>query len=783
MLIFDRVGGYGDCLLPIYSHATEDRPFTDHLAAINELMQAALDHEDYTYGKLLQNLPIARELGRPPLINAVLTFAPQEAPCFAGLVVEEDCAPKSFVNFDLLFGVHEAHGGLIINVNYNRDLLEPATITHWLGHFHVLLAGIAEKPETTLATLPLLDADSRRQLLTEWNHTAMDYPAGCLHGLFEQQVMKTPRADALVVGRERLTYAQLNRRANRIAHHLRSVGVGRESLVAVFLDRSADLVCALLGVLKAGGAYVPLDPEYPADRLTHVLDDSGAQFILTDEKLAFTLRGFPLSPSLRILCVDTDFIWAPETNLPPLTRPDHLAYVIYTSGSTGRPKGVALEHRNAVAFVHWAGVVFDSEQLNGVLASTSVCFDLSVFELFVTLAHGGKIILANHALELPTLPAANEVRLIVSVPSIIAELLRMDGIPTSVTTVTLAGEPLPVDTVKQLYALSHIHKVWDLYGPTETTTYSTFALRAPDQPATIGRPIANTQVYLLDEALQPVPLGLVGELFIGGHGVARGYLYQPDLTAQKFIADPFSTESGTRLYRTGDLCRYRPDGNLHYLGRRDHQVKIRGVRIELGEIETALRAQPAIAEAVVVAREDSPGHKRLVAYLTRHAADCAQPESDFVAQLRVELRARLTKPMIPEVFVILDRLPLTPNGKIDRKALPAPAAALPSVASSAPVAPFSATEEALAAFWTEVLELPTIGVNDNFFELGGHSLLAMRLIVRIREGLQIDLPIRALFEAPTIATLAAKVEDILLAEIAPPEATVDYETSKHPINQ
>jgi amino acid adenylation domain-containing protein len=770
----ERVVGHCVNLLPIYGTSEKNQPFTRFVGEIKELMQAAHDHDHYTYGNLLEKLPLSREPKRPPLINAVLTMSPEGDIPFEGLQVSEQSCPKSRVNFDLMFGVCEDDTGLVIELNYNRDLFAAETVQRWLGHFHAMLDGIAGRPDTPVAALPLLGAKERQRMLFDWNDTAMACPPVCLHELFEARVREQPEVIALVAGHERLTYAELNRRANRVAHHLRDLGVGPESLVGIFMKRSADMVCAMMGVLKAGGAYVPMDPEYPADRIAYMLADSRAHTVLTQEKLAGTLRDFMASLSRvpHCVCVDTDeqVAFADISNPRVITRPENLCYVFYTSGSTGRPKGVALEHRNSVAFVQWAGVVFDAQQLDGVLASTSICFDLSVFELFVTLGHGGKVILAPTAIDLPSLPAANEVRLIVTVPSILRELLRMKGLPSSLTTVTTAGEFLPVELVRQLSELPHVQKVWDLYGPTETTTYSTFTLRAPDKPATIGRPIANTRVYILDEQLQPVPVGSFGELFIGGAGVAREYLNQPELTAQRFLPDPFTGNPEDRMYRTGDLCRYRADGTIEYAGRIDHQIKIRGLRVELGEIESILLGHPGVSEAVVVAREDSPGKQSLVAYLARHSPAASESESDFVADVRRRLEARLPRGMVPEAILVLDRLPLTPNGKVDRKALPVPAETSrieTSSATTAPehVAPRTLTEETLSAIWSELLERNHFGVHDDFFQLGGHSLVALRLISRVREALQIELPIKAVFQSPTIAGLATIVDQILLEEI------------------
>jgi amino acid adenylation domain-containing protein len=642
----DNLVGHCVNMLPVRTNADDNPALTEFVSRVNRAVLDAREHECFTYGRLLQELTFTRQPGRAPLVGAIFNFERKgdEGVAFAGLRAEVDLNPHSYVTFDLFLNIREARDGLILDLEYDAALFDSATAQRWLDHLQTLLEGMVAAPDSKLSDLPLLSPPEKQRLLVEWNNTALPYPAqACLHDAFEQHAAATPGAIALVDGAQRVTYGELNDAANRIAHQLRALGAGREARIGICMTRTWKLVAAVLGVLKAGGAYVPLDPAYPAERLAFIQQDARLHTLLTETALAPRLADSQRSGSEpaaggtpHVVCLDAAWpmsVTPDAGNPPPLARADTLAYVIYTSGSTGRPKGVAIEHRNAVAFVHWAGTVYDRRTLDGVLAATSVCFDLSVFELFVPLSHGGKIILAANALALPAISAAGEVRLVNTVPSAIAELLRLGGIPSSVETVNLAGELLPPETVRQLYALPHVRRVYDLYGPTETTTYSTFALREPDGRATIGRPIGNTQVYVLDEHRQPVPIGVPGELYIGGAGVARGYLDRPELTAGRFITDPFSSEAAARLYRTGDRVRYRADGSLELLGRLDHQVKVRGFRIEPAEIETVLQSHPRVAESVVVAREDTPGDKRMVAYVTPRApsTDGTPDEKQWIA--------------------------------------------------------------------------------------------------------------------------------------------------------
>jgi len=612
---------------------------------------------------------------------------------------------------------------------------------------------------------PALATNDRHKVLVEWNQTQAPYPRNaCLHHRFETQAGATPHATALVVDRERLTYRELNSRANRVAHRLRSQGVGPEILVGIFLKRSVDLVCALLGVLKAGGAYVPMDPAYPPDRLAFMMQDARVHTVLTQTSLATTLLTLTTAdgaPTPAIACVDTNGHELPAAwaeNPPATATASNLAYVIYTSGSTGRPKGVALEHRNAVAFVHWAGSLYSPRELSGVLAGTSICFDPSILELFVPLSFGGTVILAENALALPNLPAAGEIHLMDTVPSAIRELLRVGGLPTSLETINLGGEPVSDDLVRQLYALPHIRRVYDQYGPTEATTSATCSLRNREGVGNIGRPIANTQVYLLNDEREPVALGATGELYIGGAGVARGYLNRPELTAEKFIENPFSDEPGARLYRTGDLCRHQPDGTLEYVGRVDQQIKINGHRIELGEIESVLRAHPSVNEAVVIVREDRPGQRRMTAYVvSKHASSETQSEPELIAELRAHLRNRLPSYMVPASFSVLAEFKTTASGKIDRKTLPAPS--LDRIEENlGHQASRSATEESILKIWSQLLGLKTIGVHDNFFDIGGDSLSGVEMLVEVGQLKGTLLPLDTVIKAPTIAKLAVLID-------------------------
>ncbi len=735
--------------------------FTQLLKRTRETALAAFAHQQTPFEKLVEELQPRRDRSYNPVfqIMFVLQESMPSSIQSATLLWEPAEISIGTAKFDLTLELFETSEGLTGWLEYSTDLFDGSRMERMARNFETLMEAAAVHPECPIGDLPLLSDPEQNRIIREWNATARPFPDLSVTELFEAQVALHPEKTAVVFGSQRLTYAELNERANQLAHGLRALGVGPDVLVGLCLERSLEMITGILGILKAGGAYVPMDPAYPAERLAFMLQDANCPILLTQQKL---LDRLPLGPS-NIICLDGEGIPTLDPlpvsgNLRPAPQPGHLAYVIYTSGSTGRPKGVAIEHRSAVALLHWARETYSPDEYAGVLFVTSICFDLSIFEMFVPLSWGGKLILADRPLEWTQLPAAGEVTMVNTVPSLIAEWLRVGELPTSVRTVNLAGEPLAQALVEQIYQqCPAVQKIYDLYGPTEDTVYSTCALRTVGGFATIGRPLSNEQVFLLDSHLQPVPIGVPGELFLGGDGLARGYLNQPELTAEKFIASPF--EPGKRLYRTGDLARYLEDGRIEFLGRLDHQVKIRGFRIELGEIEEQLRQHPAIRDALVMAREDDTGEKSLIAYLVR--ADRPVPEA---GELRAFLKNTLPEFMLPSRFLLLDNFPMTPNGKIDRKALPAPDKARPELEPNfAP--PVGELENMLAAIWCELLNLEKVGRCSNFFELGGHSLMVTQMISRIRDALEMEVPMRTIFEAPTIAALAQAIEQMLIEEI------------------
>jgi amino acid adenylation domain-containing protein len=796
--------GYFVNPVPVRADLAGDPTFGDLVERVRDETAAALEHQGYPLPLLAEALDPGAGHARAGLFQAMLVLQKspipgmRELPAFAlgragtplslgSLELESIGLPQRGSQFDLTLFVTEEDGELVGSLEYDTALFEAATAERILGHLATLLGAAAEDPDRRLAELPILTPGERRQLLGEWaaggaapaEAASVDPAAGALlHELVAAQAARTPEADALVMADRRMSYRELVDRGRAVARRLRAVlrerGARPEAPVGVFLRRGADLVPALLGVLEAGAAYVPMDPAYPAERIAMMVADSAMPVVLTEEPLRDRLDGVALGEAV-VVTVEAAFAAgkaAAAANRRPSNAPaapEALAYVIYTSGSTGRPKGVAISHRSAVAMVRWAGTAFGAEELAGVLFSTSVCFDLSVFEVFVPLAHGGKVVLAGDALALASHPAAGEVTLVNTVPSAMTRLVETAALPPSLATVNLAGEPLRGALVAALHSASGVRRVVNLYGPSEDTTYSTIAECPPgeEREPTIGRVVTGGRGYVADRSLRPLPVGVPGELLLGGVGLARGYLGRPALTAERFVPDPFAGSDsggppGGRLYRTGDRVRYLDDGRLEFLGRLDHQVKVRGFRIELGEVELALCAHPAVAQAAVAARGEGVD-RSLVAYLV--AAPGAGSGLPPAGELRAFLGARLPEHMVPSAFVALDALPLTPNGKVDRKALPEPGAGRPAL-SGEYVAPETEVEEILAELWSRVLGVETIGIHDSFFELGGHSLKATEVLLRVRELFGVDVPVHRLFERPTIAGLAVAIADELLARAA-----------------
>jgi amino acid adenylation domain-containing protein len=732
---------------------------------LKRVIETALDgfsHQDMPLEKLVEELSPARSLSHTPLFQVMFTCRSDTRSGIRTEITEQTSfslgpgvemhpleQQAATAKSDLAFMAGETDC-LLVALNYDTELFEPHTIQRMLHHYECLLAAAAADLDINIWDMPMLTPPEIQQLLVEWNQPAAECEQKLIHELFEAQVETSPDSIAVQCNDHQFTYRDLNRRANRLAHRLRKLGVGAEVRVGLCVERGLEMVAAMLGILKSGGAYVPLDPAYPQERLKFTVEDAAIGALVTQSALSDRL------PEQRtpVIFLDSgldELARESDENVAVQIDSRNLAYVIYTSGSTGKPKGVAIEHGSASALLHWTREIFSAEELSSTLSSASICFDLSIFEIFAPLSWGGKTILARNALSLAEMEPGLNASLLNTVPSAMAELLRIKGVPNSVTTVNLGGETLPPSTVAQLYAETKIKRVFNLYGPSEDTTCSTWAcLKREDANGRvpIGKPISKTQAHVLDSEYQLIPSGCAGELYLGGQGLARGYLHRPDLTAERFLPNPFSSSSGARIYRTGDQVKWRRDGNLEFLRRLDHQVKLRGYRIELGEIEAALEKHLGISACAVTVREDDPGDPRLVAYVVK----APQVEQ---AELKEFLKNSLPDYMIPSCFVSLEKLPLTLNGKVDRQALPAPADRRTEIPGY--VDPRNGEEEILCGLFAEVLKIERVGVHDNFFAVGGHSLLATRLVSRIRETMGVDVELRSVFESPTVAELTPRV--------------------------
>jgi amino acid adenylation domain-containing protein len=733
----EQLIGFFVNMLVLRTDLSGNPSFVELLARVREVCLGAYQHQDLPYEKLVEELHPSRDLSRNPLsqVGFVLQNTPQLALDLQGLTVAPYQQNSMTVRSDVECFLWSEGARLVGALVYNVDLFDAGTITRMVGHYETLLQAIAANPQQRIAKLPLL-SPAEQQMLVEWNRTRVDYPQDeCIHELFEAQVEQTPDAIAVEFEEQKLTYRELNARANQLARYLRQRGVGPEVLVGICLERSVEMIVGILGILKAGGAYVPLDPDYPKERLAWMLEDAQPPVLLTREAL---LSALPASGA-EAICLDSAWeLIARQSQRNPdrAATADNLAYAIFTSGSTGRPNGVLIAHRGLCSAMRALAQTFGYLPGSRVLQNLSFSYDAASSRLFATLSAGATLCLpAPDALrsssDFVRMLRDQEITHAGSPPSLWA-VLEPEELP-ALETVIVGGEPCPVEVVRR-WGVGR--RLINAYGPTEATIVATAGLCAdPNRKPHIGRPIANTQIYIVDDSLQPVPIGVSGELYIGGIGVARGYLKRPGLTADKFLPDPFSELPGARMYRTGDLARYLPDGNIDFLGRIDHQVKVRGWRIELDEIETVLAQHSAVAQAVVVAREDvgrvstGPLDKRLVAYVVPNAGQTIE-----APEVRSYLERQLPRFMVPSVMLILDALPRTPSGKIDRRALPAPDYQETRLGSDF-VPPSSKVECAIAEIWREVLGLQQVGVHDNFFELGGHSLLAMYVVAQLEKEL------------------------------------------------
>ncbi|MCU1259742.1 MAG: non-ribosomal peptide synthetase, partial [Bryobacterales bacterium] len=741
-----------------------DPGFREILRRVRTAALSAYAHQDVPFEKLVEELNPERSLSYHPIFQvSMIQDQVIDALQFPGLNVEETPFHPGTSISDITCCVIETLDGARLFVEYDSDLFDAGTIERMFEHLCVLLEAVTRDPGLHLSSISLLTPDEKHRLLVEFNGTTRPYPRErSLHQFIEDQVERTPEAPALVFESRELTYSELNSRANQLAHRLRGLGVGPDVLVAVCAERSLEIVVALLGIIKAGGAYVPFDPEYPRERLSVMLGDAQPAVVLTLERLLDVLP----QHDYQVFCLDRDWPSLSNesaANPPVLTGGKDLAYVIYTSGSTGKPKGVPNVHEAIVNRLLWMQATYPLNGTDRVLQKTPYSFDVSVWEFFWPLMTGACLVVARPGSHkdpdyLVKLIAESNITTVHFVPSMLRIFLESAGVErcTSLRRVICSGEALPFELQERFFERlgAELH---NLYGPTEAAvdvTYWHCRSNSGRAMVPIGKPIWNTQIYILDAHRQLAPIGVPGELHIGGVGLARGYLKRPELTAEKFIHDPFSQEPGARVYKTGDLARFLPDGNIEYLGRIDFQIKLRGFRIELGEIEAVLAQHPAVSECVVIAREDVPGDKRLVGYVVPSAN-----QSTRASELGTWVKQKLPEYMTPAVFVELERFPLTSNGKVDRRNLPEPEYRRLETAGAF-AGPRTPAEEMIAGIWAEVLKLDRVGVADNFFELGGHSLSATQVVARARAAFGIEVPLRVLFEAPTLRALAESIHQL-----------------------
>lgn len=743
-------------IMPLSFDISGDSSFNEILRQVRREVLAAHSNQEVPFEKIVRRLNPKRDISYHPLYQTGFTLDPPLELELRNLTVESRESHNQGAQMDIFVKLRESQKEIHGCIKYNTDLFEAASIARFAGHYETLLKSLVTKSDRSISSLPILPVNERQTLLTEWNATETPLPKNpTLKKLFERQVEKSPGAVALVYDKETLTYRELNKRANQLAHHLRSLGVGPEVLVGVFMERSLEMVIALYGILKAGGAYVPFDPDYPKERLAFMMEDTQVPIMLTQNHLPGKLP----ENTVRVISMDSNWKNISKespNNLILKTRSDNLAYVIYTSGSTGRPKGVMNCHEGICNRLLWMQEEYQLTVADCVIQKTPFSFDVSVWEFFWPLFFGARLVVAPPESHkdpslLMDLINIHNVTTIHFVPSMLRMFLENNHANQcpSLQRVICSGEALPYD-LQQLFFSTFNCELHNLYGPTEAAVDVTYW--ACDRNSTrtivpIGRPVANTQIYILDKGQQPVPVGIPGELHIGGIQVARGYLNRGELTDEKFIADPFKKDSKSRLYKTGDVARYLPGGEIEYLGRMDFQVKIRGLRMELGEIEAVLCMHPQISRAVVLAGDDNAGEQRLIAYVVS-----AQNPKPSIESLREGLLKKLPEYMVPALFIFIEEMPLSTNGKVDRKALPEPSLARPEL-DQAYVPPSTSLEKNMVEIWKQVLSIEKIGIHDNFFTLGGSSLLVVQAVALVNEKLNLNLPVVKMLQYQTINEL------------------------------
>lgn len=731
------------------------------LRRVREASLDAISRQDVPFDRIVEAVRPKRDMSRPPLFQALFLFqnTPSLAMTWPGLSAEVREVLAGTAQLDMTLSLSEQAGALEGFFNLNSELFSAETGARMARQFATLLAAVAATPEQLITRLSLLPQSERQLLVSDWNATATTVPQVCIHELFEAQAARVPESIAIQSAGQLVSYRNLEERSNRLAHFLRARGVGPNVPVALFLERSLSLAVGMLGVLKAGGAYLPLDPSYPKDRLAFMLQDSAAPLLLTQESL---INQVPES-SAQIVCLDRGWKEIAEqdsSRLEGLHREGLLAYLLYTSGSTGRPKGVMIEHHSVVNFLSSMAKMPGLTENDVLYSVTSPSFDIFGLELFLPLMVGARVAFASRlqvvdgSLLLDAL-ARSRATVLQATPSMFRLILGAGELPPAVR-VFCGGEALPAPLAERLCEGGR--EVWNLYGPTETTIWSTMHRVQPGQQVLVGRPIANTQTYVLDALLQPTPVGVPGELYIGGEGVARGYLNRPDLTRERFIEDPFRGTADARMYRTGDRVRWKPNGQLEFLGRIDNQIKLRGYRIELGEIEAALLTHPEVKVAAVIVREDAPGQVRLVGYVVANSG-AGVP----FLELRNHLKRLLPEYMLPSAFVFMDALPLTPNGKLDRKALPIPERMAISRDVFA-MHDLNPIQRSIAAIWAELLQIDSFSVSDNFFDLGGNSVLLVHMLAELLQTFGVEIPIQVAFSDPSLGGLGDAIENMLREE-------------------